>query len=65
MLKKYLSEFITKYKKMSVVTKAALWFTFATVCKKEYHFLRYQSLQGLCQPNSTEFLVFICHGLVY
>ena len=38
MLKKYLSEFITKYKKMSVVTKAALWFTFATVLQKGISF---------------------------
>lgn len=38
MLKRYISEFITKYKKMSVVTKAALWFTFATVLQKGISF---------------------------
>lgn len=38
MLKSYISRFVTKYKKMSVVTKAALWFTFATVLQKGISF---------------------------
>lgn len=38
MLKKYISDFIFKYKKMSAVTKAALWFTFATVLQKGISF---------------------------
>lgn len=38
MIKKKILDFLEKYKKMSVVAKAALWFTFATILQKGISF---------------------------